>query len=95
MASHAIVQALEAAIRRRIEVMSNYGLLPQKRRCLKKLFKTFDNDASGFVSRSEFRAALAQINCFGKDVDLLFSHYDVDNSGEISYEEFSALLEFQ
>ena len=83
---------LELSIRRKIESMSGFGMEAEQKRTLQKVFRRFDTDRSGHVSRKEFKGALGQLNCWDKDANLLFDAYDVTGDGQLSYDEFSAVL---
>jgi Ca2+-binding EF-hand superfamily protein len=58
------------------------------------LFREWDDDESGSVSKKEFRQAM---NLLGLDVprsemDLLFDSWDADHSGSIEHKELNKLL---
>ena len=60
------------------------------------VFRTFDRDASGSVSKSEFRGALPLLGFDGSQtqvVDALFDDMDEDGSGSIEYGEIFRKLE--
>ena len=40
----------------------------------------------------EFRGAMAELNFWGDDADVLFKAYDVSGNGLLDFEEFAALL---
>lgn len=86
------VKQLESSIRSKVESMANFGMEAEQKRALAKVFKRFDTDRSGLVSRQEFRGALSQLNCWDKDADLLFDAYDTTGDGQLSYDEFSVIL---
>ena len=58
------------------------------------LFREWDDDGSGSVSRAEFAKAMAQLGYNGsaEDVDLVFDSMDPDGSGSLMYNELQALL---
>ena len=55
-----------------------------------KLFKKFDKDGSGNVTKKEFGDLLKDLNfkMTPTELDLLFMEFDVDGSEEITYKEF-------
>jgi calcium-dependent protein kinase len=62
---------------------------------LKNLFKQFDTDKNGIISKKEFETQLIKI--YGENdayqlTQKIFPNIDVDNSGEISYNEFLTSL---
>jgi Ca2+-binding EF-hand superfamily protein len=61
---------------------------------LKTVFRRFDEDKSGTVSRAEFKKALAEMNLDfpSKVVNGLLDALDSDGGGEIEYNEFAAML---
>merc|ERR1739848_870045 len=54
------------------------------------LFKFFDADGGGSISREEFRQALQQIgqNPSSEEIDGMFADADADGDGEIDFFEF-------
>ena len=59
------------------------------------LFRRYDYDGNGLVSREEFRRALPLLGLRGyafSDMDLLFSSIDTDSSSSIEYTELYRLL---
>ena len=58
------------------------------------LFREWDDDGSGSVSRTEFAKAMAQLGYEGsaEDVDLVFDSMDPDGSGSLAYKELQELL---
>lgn len=58
---------------------------------LKELFKVFDQNGDGRISRSEFALLLSRIDADADDLetDLAFSIIDSDGSGTASFEEFA------
>ena len=58
------------------------------------LFRAWDDDRNGMISRLEFRRALPMLGMKVDRlvVDQLFDSFDADKSGEISYEELKAKL---
>ena len=59
---------------------------------LRDLFREFDRDNSGYISRAQFRKAFSRMGLRAStvDVDRLVDRLDKDNSGDISYHEFVA-----
>ena len=63
-------------------------------RSVQMLFRTFDRDGSGEVDRTEFSAAMAQMNAAFNlrlsdgEVNAMFKQADVNNGGSIDYAEF-------
>ncbi len=87
------LMVLEESLRNKVESMANFSTsINRKSRELEKLMKRYDTDGSGFLSLSEFRAALANLNYRNSDADALFKAYDADNNGQLGYSEFSNLL---
>ena len=58
------------------------------------LFRDWDDDQSGTVSKKEFRKAMNQfgLEAQRKEVDALFDSWDPDGSGSIEYAELNKLL---
>ena len=54
------------------------------------LFKAWDEDGNGQISKIEFRKAVAALGLQHEDdvVDAVFDGYDADKSGEIEYKEY-------
>ena len=74
---------------------------PQLRNALSKtavrvidLFREWDDDNSGKVSRSEFHKAMPMLGFFvgREEMDALFNEWDLDKSGYIEIEELNKLL---
>ncbi|CAD7958756.1 unnamed protein product, partial [Amoebophrya sp. A120] len=57
---------------------------------LQKLFRNFDTDGSGALSRSEFEKALSsmELGLTRKEINSILFHYDADEDGNITYSEF-------
>ena len=56
---------------------------------LKKAFRVFDQDGSGFITHDELRRimkTLGQQTLTDQEVDDMISESDVDDDGKISYE---------
>ena len=86
---------MENAIKRRLEVKTNYGSIVEQKRYLKRVFKVdFDFDKSGLVDKHEFVKAAALFNCFGSDAEALFDKYNAltGGDGSLSYDEFAEAL---
>ena len=58
------------------------------------LFRSWDADGDGQVSRAEFHKAMLALGLEvpKKDIDELFSQWDVDGGGEIGYGELRKIL---
>ena len=58
------------------------------------LFREWDEDASGSVSKKEFREAMPMLGLDvpAEDVDALFDSWDPDGSGELELKELNKLL---
>ena len=58
------------------------------------LFKDWDDDQSGTVTRDEFHKAMAelQFNVPKEEIDKLFSEWDPDNSGSLELKELEKIL---
>mmetsp|Transcript_24303 Transcript_24303/g.61120 ORF Transcript_24303/g.61120 Transcript_24303/m.61120 type:complete len:425 (+) Transcript_24303:149-1423(+) len=57
---------------------------------LQSLFRNFDTDGSGSLSRQEFEKALSsmELGLTRKEVNSILFHYDADDDGNITYSEF-------
>ena len=88
--------------RRRPAGMADAGLISELRVALSSqvgrvvdLFREWDENADGKVSKKEFRRALPMLGLKGvpaADADALFDSLDPDGSGEIEYKELNKLL---
>ena len=58
------------------------------------LFTKWDTNKDGYVSKREFREAMAalQIPVKGEDVLALFAYFDPDESGAISFQELNTFF---
>ena len=58
------------------------------------LFKEWDDNSDGVISRQEFHTAMALLGVAGQPelIDRLFDIFDPDKSGEIEYKEFANRL---
>ncbi len=84
---------LEQNLRDKAESLSNFSSSDQvQQRQLARMFKRFDANGNGTLSRAEFRAALMAMHFPVQDADLLFDAYDVDENGSLSYDEFCGVL---
>ena len=60
-----------------------------------QVFREWDGDGSGTVSKQEFRQGLGRLGLREIDAqqaDVLFDEIDVDHSGEIQYRELNSKL---
>ena len=62
---------------------------------LVRIFREWDEDGDGCVSRHEFRRAMPMLGlrASGDEIDELFDSIDQDNSGTIEYHELKDYLE--
>ena len=63
-----------------------------KQRKLAEMFKRYDTNGNGTLSRAEFRAALMAMHFPTQDSDIMFDSYDADGNGALSYDEFTKVL---
>ena len=58
------------------------------------LFREWDDDGDGQVTKKEFRKAMNQfgLDAHRKEVEALFDSWDPDGSGSIEYKELNKLL---
>ena len=56
------------------------------------MFKRYDTNGNGTLSRLEFRAALMSMHFPIQDADILFDTYDVNGDENLSYDEFTKIL---
>ena len=73
----------------------NPGLTPATQ--FEAIFKVFDTDGNGFISRSEFKDTLFSIGqkCTEEELNTLIDEIDLDRDGFISQREFlSAFIEY-
>merc|ERR1712150_397912 len=66
----------------------------QSEKYLRKAFKLFDTDRSGFIDACEFQRALPLMgeNVPAEKIDDLFTQVDRDTSGKLDLEEFCFLV---
>ncbi|XP_078591012.1 uncharacterized protein LOC144870558 isoform X2 [Branchiostoma floridae x Branchiostoma japonicum] len=59
-----------------------------------ELFKFFDKDGSGFLTKEEIRQAMKELGSEQSDgeLDVMMKEYDTDGDGKINYEEFAKSL---
>ena len=57
-------------------------------------FKNYDNDLSGFLSKSEFIEGVmdSQVDMNQSELNELYDIFDQDDNGSINYEEFLACV---
>jgi calmodulin len=57
-------------------------------------FRIFDSNGDGFVTRQEFKYAVAQLGLglSNEEADALLAHLDINRDGMVSYEEFLTQL---
>mmetsp|Transcript_14309 Transcript_14309/g.21046 ORF Transcript_14309/g.21046 Transcript_14309/m.21046 type:complete len:366 (-) Transcript_14309:216-1313(-) len=94
MASEDKLDALEEALRQKIDTITGFADVEVKERHLEKTFKFFDTDKTGVIEYDEFFAAMVRLNFIGvqREIEALFDRYDDDCSGTIDYKEFSMHL---
>lgn len=58
------------------------------------MFKLFDKDGNGLITKEELRGGLGQMGqqLTENDVEQIFEEADLDGDGMISYEEFEELM---
>ena len=58
------------------------------------VFRAWDSDESGKISKKEFSAALATLGMNGdkEEVDRMFEEFDLNHDGELDYEELSKAI---
>ena len=60
---------------------------------IRKLFKSFDLDSNGTITREELLQAIKERGVVSPDqIDELLREIDADNNGEIDFEEFVVLM---
>lgn len=60
---------------------------------IKQLFKEWDSDGNGCISREELQAVIWKLGPFtSQEIDLLLAEADVDGNGFISYDEFVGFI---
>ena len=69
------------------------ALVEQAQRVI-DLFKSWDQDGDGTITKGEFRKALPELGLWAKpeDVDELFDSFDTDGGGSISFRELNRML---
>ena len=84
---------LEQNLRDKAESLSNFSSSDSvKQRKLAEMFKRYDTNGNGTLSRAEFRAALMAMHFPTQDSDIMFDSYDADGNGALSYDEFTKVL---
>ena len=83
-----LLKRLQAGIRSKVEVLSNYGTVHDQQRVLRQMFSKYDNDLSGNVNKSEFFTIMQAFALFGADTDKIFTQFDKDGNGTVSIDEF-------
>jgi Ca2+-binding EF-hand superfamily protein len=77
------------------EAVARIGrVLLEERARVMDLFTKWDTNKDGYVSKREFREAMAalQIPVRGEDVLALFAYFDPDESGAISFQELNTFF---
>lgn len=88
-----VLLLLEESLRQKAESLSNFSTISsQQSRALAKIFKRYDQNNSGYLSRGEFQAALTNMHFGRQEASVLFDAYDIDNSDSIAYDEFTTVL---
>jgi Ca2+-binding EF-hand superfamily protein len=84
------VDNVEKAIREKLESMTGFADESTQAFKLSALFKKFDKDRSGKISKVEFEEAMEPMNLVGRQTEIrqLFERYDVDDTGSLTYQEF-------
>merc|ERR1711916_55702 len=76
-----VLGLLEESLRQKAESLSNFSTISsQQSRALSKIFKRYDQDNSGMLSRAEFQAALTNMHFGRQDADILFDAYDINDN---------------
>ena len=70
------------------------GLLTKNMSRVIDLFREWDQDEDGQVTRKEFIKGLASLKMSvdAADIDALFAHFDPDGSGTLDYKELQSVL---
>jgi len=85
-----MLTVLEQNLRDKAESLSNFSSSEQvQQRKLLGMFKRFDMNGNGTLSRTEFRAALMAMHFPIQDADMMFDAYDIDSNEQLSYNEFT------
>ena len=74
-----------------LQFISTQFNLKKEEENLKQIFKTFDKENKGVISKKDFEEQIDNIygGVISQEIThVFFSHLDLDNSGEISYNEF-------
>eukprot|EP00946_MAST-07B_sp_MAST-7B-sp1_P002190 g2190.t1 len=91
--SKQMLTVLEQNLRDKAESLSNFSSSEQvQQRKLLGMFKRFDMNGNGTLSRTEFRAALMAMHFPIEDADMIFDAYDIDKNEQLSYKEFTSVL---
>ena len=68
-------------------------LSKESKKAIQDIFKLYDKDKSGKLSKSELRKALEKTGIDPEEIDGYFKEFDEDGNNEIDKEEFMKLME--
>lgn len=89
--ARSMMESVESVVRAEVESMLLKGMSKDELEGLMlKVFQRADTDASGQLSRQEFKAALkaAELGLTRKDINHILSQVDLDRNSLVSYKEF-------
>ncbi|GBG26150.1 60S ribosomal protein L30 [Hondaea fermentalgiana] len=70
------VEGLIRAIKDKLEVSTNFGEVHQQKRALLRILQKSCVGSTASITRSQFRGAMAQLNCWERDAHALFDAFD-------------------